>query len=84
LQLACFLQAFAQRVIRGAAAFFAFLPGVLERTMTTHHLITFLLSVAGAAAVLVVIYERRQRRSLLTILRRVLKRSSQYDPHDTD
>jgi hypothetical protein len=52
--------------------------------MTTHHLITFLLSVVGATAVLVVIYERKQRRSLLAILRRLLKRSFRHDSHPTD
>lgn len=52
--------------------------------MTTHHLITFLLSVVGATAVLVVIYERRQRRSLLAILSRVLNRSSRHDSDPPD
>ena len=52
--------------------------------MTTHHMLTFLLSVVGATAVLVVIYERKRQRGLRAILRRVMQRRSGDESNRTD
>ena len=55
-----------------------------SQSMTTHHMLTFLLSVVGATAVLVVIYERKRQRGLRAILRRVLQRRSGDDSKRID
>ena len=53
-------------------------------SMTTHHMLTFLLSVVGATAVLVVIYERKRQRGLRAVLRRVMQRRSGDESNRTD